>query len=85
MSDLVIYKMNTINRTLGLRWSCPDYKDVKQFIISIDNNTSKNVQNEAFIPELCSAWPAYYCHTISYLNLRDDFTIKVCIIKIFKQ
>lgn len=82
MSDLVIYKMSTISHELGLRWSYPDNKDVKQFIISIDNNKSENVKNETFTPAtICPAWPTYYCQIIPYLNHSDNFSIKVCIMK----
>lgn len=78
MSDLVIYKMNPINHTLGLRWRYLN-KTAEKFLISIVYDDTHEIQpnkiSNAGIS--CTAWPSYYCTLIPYLDLYNNFSVKV--------
>lgn len=81
VKELVVYKMDQQNNTVGLRWSYSEENELDGFIISIDTfNHSDNKESVIGLTK-CSAWPTYYCHTIKDLTPNTNYTFKVSIIE----
>lgn len=76
--NLMVYKKSLRNRMVGLRWRYPESSNLVGFLISFNEDistTSKNITH--ILPEKCSAWPQYYCHTFHNVVPSNNYTIKV--------
>ncbi|XP_050420134.1 uncharacterized protein LOC126833055 [Adelges cooleyi] len=78
VDDLTVYKKDSKQRTISLRWRYQDNTEVQGFIITITKDAIPSTLKEIRADkDKCTGWPNYYCATISNLMPKDQYTFKI--------
>ncbi|XP_050437857.1 tenascin-like [Adelges cooleyi] len=80
VEDLTVYKKDSKQRAISLRWRYPEDEDIEvlNFIITMTkDNALTNFKEIRANKDKCTGWPNYYCATISNLTPKDEYTFKV--------
>ncbi|XP_001943393.2 uncharacterized protein LOC100166399 [Acyrthosiphon pisum] len=77
VDELIVYKKNLKNKSIGIRWSFPDENIINGFIVSVIDEDMNSIKEITIEPKRCVAWPKLYCTTFENLILNHQYTIKI--------